>query len=345
MATWELASRLEHQGEWDAARGAYHDLFWARLRSGDTTGAVDALRGGARVLHRRGSYEHAFEMAQLSREIALRGGLLRAAARAHNVMAVIRHSQDEWVAAEALYEEAMESALDVGDDELIGLICQNLGVLANIRGDLREARIRYLESIASFVRSGSERNAAITYNNLGMVCADLTEWFEAEIYFDRGIEIAERLGGFAHHLASLYTNRTETLLRRGELEKAAEMLDRAEEIATRIAAHTTLVDIARFRAMLARLEGDPEGAERHLADALRLADDARILIGRGEVVEEMAVLRRQQGRHREARELLSIALDTFRHARAERDANRVEETLRAMDADPDGGLPRAVAPA
>src|SRR3712207_9401585 len=78
--------------------------------------------------------------------------------------------------------------------ETVGLACQNLGVIANIMGDLREARIRYLESIGSAVRSGRKLNEAASYNNLGMVCTDLGEFLEAGLYFDRGLEIAERIG-------------------------------------------------------------------------------------------------------------------------------------------------------
>src|SRR3712207_8227714 len=48
--------------------------------------------------------------------------------------------------------------------ETVGLACQNLGVIANIMGDLREARIRYLESIGSAVRSGRKLNEAASYN-------------------------------------------------------------------------------------------------------------------------------------------------------------------------------------
>ena len=340
MANWEAASLLEHRGELDAARGAYHDLFWSLLKEGATEGAVNALRGGARVLRQKGEYEHAYELAGLSLEIAQRAGLLQAAARAANVMAVIRHSQEEWGEAEALYGRAMVMALDHGDDELIGLISQNLGVMANILGDLREARTRYLESLASFVRCGSERNAAITYHNLGMVCADLAEWFEAEIYFDRGIEIAERLGGFASLLASLYANRTESLLHLGDLAQAGVLLDRAEEIARRIESRSVLVDIARFRAERARRSGDLAEAERHLLSALEMAAEAGVHLGHAEATEELGRLRREQRRNAESRELLASALESFRRLRAERDVERVQAALAADDPTLAPPLPR-----
>lgn len=330
MSTWEGAETLEAGGDWVDARRAYHDLFWRALRGGRGEEAVNALRGGARVLFRSGSYEEAEELAELTREIATRSGLPQAAARATNLCAAIRYAQQDWATAEQEYQHAMEMALDVGDDELIGLTCQNLGILANIRGDLGEARIRYLESVGSFVRCGSESSAATAYNNLGMVCADMCEWIEARLYFDRGLEIAERAGGSAQLLASLHTNRVEALLRLGELGEAAAELDRAEPIAQRIGARSTLVDIARHRGVLARLRRDPAGAAEHLQASLELATEGRIGIGRAEATEELAVLREEQGRRDEAIELFETALALFLELRAERDAERVRSALERL---------------
>ncbi|MBV9773055.1 MAG: tetratricopeptide repeat protein, partial [Gemmatimonadetes bacterium] len=193
----EEAAREERLGHWDASAQLYARLFRSSLGDGEPVQAVNALRGQARVRREQGRYEEAAELADLSREIAERHGLMQEAARAVNVLGITRFSEGNWADAELLFEHTLQLAMDVGDDELVGLVCQNLGVLANIQGKLREARIHYLESIGSCVRSGSKRNELAIYNNLGLVCSDLREWMEAELYFDRGIEIAERSGDLA----------------------------------------------------------------------------------------------------------------------------------------------------
>ena len=102
-------------------------------------------------------------------------GAPESAARAMNMIAAIRFTQNHHQEARELYEQARLLAVDAGADELIGRPTQNAGIIENICGDLREARRLYLESIGSTVRSGDRRTTMMTYNNLGMVCADLRE--------------------------------------------------------------------------------------------------------------------------------------------------------------------------
>lgn len=320
------AAAEEREGDWAAAGATYARLFDAAVRIRDLGGAADAVRGQARVCQQEERFDEADEFALLSLEIAERNGLRQAAARALNTCAAIRYRQRDYAGARPLFESALERALDVGDDVLIGWTCLNLGVLANIGGDLREARTRYLEGIASFVRSGNKQNAALVYNNLGMVCADLCEWMEAEVCFDRGIEIASRI----HHvpqLAALYANRAEPLLRLGNRGKARESLDRAEELAARVDARGTLAEVARFRGMAARAEGNLGDAAAHLERALAIAREAGLQLEEAEALREMGDLQRLLGREHEAVDTLERARDLFDLCGAPGDAERVEEML------------------
>src|SRR6185436_18856566 len=196
-------------------------------------------------------------------------GLRRSAARAINVLGMIRYERRDLGGARDYYCHALELALDVGDDELVGFACQNAGVVASDVGDLREARIAFMESIGSFVRSGDAASASLGYNNLGVASSGIGEWLEAEVYFSRGIEIAERL----HHapmLAKLYGNRAEPLIFVGELQQAGETLRLAEETARAVGDRFALSVASRWRAVLARIGGAYEEAEQHLQRALSL---------------------------------------------------------------------------
>ncbi len=323
----ERAHEAERQGEWERAAGGFRELFRFSARRGETRGMVDALRGGARIRREQGRFEEAEELADLSREIAERHGLPREAARAVNVLAILRHVQQDWTGARALYEEALEKALDVGDDELVGLSCQNLGVVANMRGDFREARVRYLECIGSAVRSGNKRNELMAYNNLGMVCADMGEWLEAEVYFSRGIEIADRISDHAQ-MSRLLSNRAEPLIGIGEVAKARDSLDQAEELAVRIGARDVIVDVARFRGMAARVDGDREAAERHLLTSRDGAAAWGADLERAEALRELAALYLEAGRAAEARAASVEAAAIYRELGAEHAAVRTEELLR-----------------
>jgi tetratricopeptide (TPR) repeat protein len=326
-AEFARAAALERAGDWTPAHDPYAHLGLECARAGDLRGAVEAVRGEARVCLHQGCLEEAEELATLSHTLAERAGVRQAAARALNMVAAIRHSRGDLDGARRGYLAALDAALDLGDDELVGLLFQNLGILANVEGDLREARVRYLESIGSFVRCGNRRNAALVYNNLGMVSADLREWMEAEVCFGRGIEIAERIGDLPL-LAKLNANRSEPLLRLRSFTEAAAALDRAEEIAGSIGAAVTLSDVARFRGVLARAVGNPGEAERHLARALEIAEESALGLERAEALRELAELRFAQGAVAAADALARDAEAAFHAIGARRDAERVAELRR-----------------
>lgn len=324
-----LAARgkeLEVAGRWKEADGLYASIFRRALAERAPPAAADALRRQASVRGRLGKAEEAEELAELSFEMAERCGLARAAARAVNVRATLLHTREDLAGAAALYREALERARAVRDDELTGLVCQNLGVIANIQGELAEARALYLECIASSIRSGDRTAAMLAYNNLGMVCADMREWLEAELYMDRGLDVAERIG----HLptaARLYLNRAEPLIQMGELRRARATLDRAEELAVPLVDRGTLASVRRFRALIARLEGDFAAADRELEDAAALVVGEGHELGRAEILGALARLRWEQGRRDEARAALHRARDCFGALGAAREIRRLEEVL------------------
>lgn len=322
----ETAAALERAGRWDEALAAYAGVFGEAIRTRAREPLVDALRGGARVLQPLQRLEEAEELADLSREIAERLGLPGAAARAVNILAVIRYLQRDWAGAVRLYEEALGLALSAGDDASVGLTCQNLGIVHNIQGNLREARIRYLESIGSFVRCGTVANAMLVYNNLGMLSSDMEEWLEAEVYFSRGIELAEQERN-TPLLAKLFANRAEPLIATGQIDVARASLGRADELARSIDAHDTLADVARFRGSAAAAEGDLAAAAEWLERSVAIADRAQLRLERAEAERELARLRWSEGRREEAKELLRGAETVFRSLAAERDATVTAELL------------------
>ncbi|HEX8691366.1 MAG TPA: hypothetical protein VF746_02900 [Longimicrobium sp.] len=326
------ATAEERAGNWDAAADLYAATFRSALREGLAERSVDALRGQARMRLSQRRFEEAQELAELAVELAERYGLPYAVARGLNVLGLVRfHWEGDLGQAAALYGRALELALDLGDDELVGLACQNLGVAAHVRGDYREARARYLEGIGSFVRSGSTANAMLAYNNLGQASADLHEWMEAEVYFTRGLEIAERLG-HAPSAGMLYGNLAGPLIQVGELERARRALDLAEAAAGQVGDRVSLADAARFRGMMARLEGDLAAADAHLARALEIAAAPELARERGAALRELAELRLAQRRRAEALECLREAARVLEGRGAEAEARGARERLDGLEA-------------
>jgi len=317
------AAACERAGEWEASYHLYQRVFWAALKRGDVSTAVDALRGESRAFQPLQRLEEAAEMADLSREIALRYGLLRAASRALNTLGALRYRQQDWDGARHHFLDALDMAVEVGDTASIVPLCQNLGVLANIQGDLSEARIRYLESISASIRSECPGSLAAAYNNLAMVCADLGEWTQSALYFHRAIEIAEQSED-APLLASLHANLAEPLLCTGEFERAEASLAEAERLASCVGDDRVLVDIARFRGVSARLQGEHAAAERWLQRSVTLAEQHDTALERAEALEELARLRWDEHRKGAALALLREARAGYRSVAASGEVGRVD---------------------
>ncbi|MGH7444860.1 MAG: tetratricopeptide repeat protein [Longimicrobiales bacterium] len=320
------AAGLEAAADWESAAFAYTDLYRTALQLDATADAAVALRGQARVCRESGQHELAQDLSELSYEIAYRNGHLRDAARAVNTTATIRHLLQDLDGAVALYEQALELARDVGDDELIALAAQNVGIIRNVVGELDGARAFYLESIAAALRTADARAAVVAYMHLGVVCSDLDECLQAGMYLERALEIAQRLDN-RMLLASVHANRARPLLEMGELDAAENALDTAERLAPRNGYPGTRSNIARWRATLARMRNRLDDADRCIAQALQCADEEHMTLERAEALEELASIRATQGRYPLARAALREAREIFDAAHALGWAQRADQRL------------------
>src|SRR5690606_21698090 len=94
--------------------------------------------------------------------------------------------------AEQVYQEAGETAVAIGEERLAAIVEQNLGILANIRGDISIALRSYGSALDRYRRIGENRPAAGVLNNMAMAHLDLEEWRAAESCFDEARGLAER---------------------------------------------------------------------------------------------------------------------------------------------------------
>lgn len=314
-----LASVSETAGRWAEASERFEQAFNVGLKRFAPRLSVDALRGLARLRGRTRRFEEAEELAELSRFISLAHGLEEEAVQSLNIAGLIKYWEGRFSDARRIYEAALAEARDVGHNTSIGWICQNLGVLSNIQGDHREARLWYLESIAATVASNDDLIVNAVYNNLGMVCADLHEWMEADLYFDRGIEVARRVGDRVQ-LARLCLNKAEPLIEMGEFVEAVRTLDEAERIAGEIRDAGVLCEVAHFRGRIARVQKNFNAARRLLDQALERARSENLQLAEAESLREMALLHWDCGRRTEAYSDASEALSLFRKLGASHDA-------------------------
>src|SRR5881409_4157343 len=153
---------------------------------------AEALRRLAVIRHHRNESDQARRLCHASYTVAHATGNDLLAAEALNTLGGIDLETDAVADARRHFLRALE--LGGHSRGLCARAEQNLGILANIQGDLDEALARYGRSLQAYHDSNDEHGRAIAYHNLGMASADRERFDEAEHYFRQSHEIAERAG-------------------------------------------------------------------------------------------------------------------------------------------------------
>ncbi len=295
---------------------------------------AEAQRRLAVVRHRRGEREAATALCEQSLEVATEVGDAVLAGEALNTLAGF----DFESGAMDLARERFYRALELGgaSPELRGRIEQNLGILANIRGDHGEALAHYQQSLFAFQRTGDDHGCAIAYHNLGMVSADRAHWDEADEYFRRCLEITAAVGDV--HLTGLgLLNRSEVQLARQRYADAKSDAEAALRIFDRLGTRLDKADAYKVIGRVYRETGQLALAEARLTAAIELAVSTDSALSEAEASRELALLYQAMGRNQDALRFLSAAHRLFGRLDARLDlvdvagrVQRLEDTYLAV---------------
>lgn len=305
----QQARERERAGCLSEAIERYGIAISAAERCKDHAVWAEALRRLGVVRHHRGETDEARELCLRSYGVAL-------------------HFDDEVLAAEALNalggmelatgslddgREVFLQALDLGgaSQALRARVEQNLGIVANIQGDLNEAVARYERSLDAYRSCGDQHGCAIAYHNLGMVSTDRGRLDAADCYFQESRAFAERVGD-VHLWALCLVNHAEVHVARQRFEDARQNAESALAVFDQLGVRAAKADAYRVIGMVYRETGRPALAESRLDSAIVLARAAGAVLGEAEASRELALLYHAMGRNEEALRLLNAAYRLFR---------------------------------
>ncbi len=148
----------------------------------------------------------------------------------------------------------------------------NLGIEADIAGELEEAVSIYREVLDQAEKLGSLAQRVRTYTLLGIVSIKLGNYEEAESCLYQGIELARRAGLRAHLIYAL-PSLADLYLRQGQPVKAEPLLAEAEKLAQDTGARLAevLPEIYRTWALLHLEQNDSTAAQACAEASLKLA--------------------------------------------------------------------------
>ena len=322
----EEAQRAERQGLREAARSLYERALRSLGDGTDAEAGVTAsalVRWVARTHQLDGDADAALDCAEAALAIANASGDEAGAGHAINVQAIVHWQRGELDEAERLYLEARACALRSSERKLAAMTALNLGVVANIRGDMQRALRHYEVSLAEYRALGLARDVCAALNNLGMLHTDLGQWEEAERAYDEAKGIASALGDLAA-LTLIEVNLAEYHVAQGAHDRASDACDRAMEIAERSGDGGALGEAHKIRGVIAREAGELAASEEHFARAEAHAEARQDLLLLAETARERAELHSRQGRNRDTLQCLNRAHRLFSQLRARRDLADVD---------------------
>lgn len=316
----------ELQGDFPAATAAFE------IASQDPAPdvAAEGELGLGRMAWRQGRFSEALAALNRARALALRTDDEELRARIENGAGAVHFSKGEYAQARAFYQTARELSKTPSFHAKVDV---NLGVIANVQGDLDGARAAYMQALNVFRAIGDAPNEAMALHNLGMLLADEAKWDEADEAYRESLAIFERQGNPAM-VASVALNRAELLAARGELESAIASCELALHLAAELGDEASRGEALRWRGHAYRRLAHDQRAQRDLAEAIRIARRLTLPLLEAESLEELGRLLADRGDSVTARARLQEALPLYEKLKATREAQRVAKALRAL-----GGAP------
>jgi tetratricopeptide (TPR) repeat protein len=312
----------EQGGDLVLATAAYQSA----LDHPDHTIAADAHFHLGRVAWRQGRYDDALAAYTKARALALESDSMEVRARVENGIGAVHYARGEYAQARAAYGVALELT---HERSMRAKIVMNLGVIANIEGDLEDAREHYQNSRALFREAHDLDGEALTLHNIGMLHADLEEWEEADEAYERCLELCESRGN-RQMIANVLLNRSELSCARDRYGDAVAGCDLALSIYSAIGDEVGRGEAMRWKGHALRLMGQLDQAERALNDAARIAHRTQVKLLEAEAMRDLGALYRARADVAQATKSLERALELFTQLGAQREVDELGAELRAL---------------
>jgi tetratricopeptide (TPR) repeat protein len=307
----------EQRGDYVQAAAAYSQL----AENPDRGTAAEGMFRLGRVDWRQARYAQALGWYEQARMAARDAGRRDLEARSENGIGAVHYSRGEYAQARASYQLAMELT---DEPVLVGQIMLNLGVIANIEGNLESALWHYLRSRALFRDNGDRGGEALALHNLGMVHADREEWEAAADAYDQCLGLCEYMGN-RPMIAKVLLNQAEVFVVREAYDRAVRNCALSMSIAVEMGDEVERGEAFRWQGYAYRKAGNAEAAERALTEAALVAQRFRVKLLEAEASREMWELKRENDPAAAAR-WRTRALGLFRELGAEREVEALEST-------------------
>ena len=313
----QQARNAAESGHREIARRRYECALYL-LRSGDDVAqAPMILRRVGRLYVDDGDFDAAADCIVASITVAEALGDVTAVAHATNVLAIAHWQRGDLEKAEEWYLEARRLAERVGDAKLAAVIQQNLGFVANARGEIPLALEHFQQSLSAYESLGLGGHAGPLHNQIGMAYADLEQWEHASAAYDAALERSERASDTSTTMAAR-TNRVEMYIALRDFERARQESHRLLLEAESAQDRRVLAETYKLLGVIACETEALGDAEQYLDLAQSLAVERGDFMLAAEALRELAECHARRGENRAALHALTAAHRMFEDANGRR---------------------------
>jgi len=220
--------------------------------------------------------------------------------RALNLLGAACFFLGELDEASDAFTMALEMASETDDLLILARATNNLGMIANLRGDHDTALGHYRLAVPTYQRLGQRRGLAESFHNIAITYRDIGALEEADEYERRAIDYAA--DGVAPRVAAMgRIGRAEIALRRGDPQFAKGTSERAAVELARLHDPVNEADAHRLVASASATMGRIAEAEAAFERALAIARAGGHMLIEAETLRDRARALQAQGRSADAR--------------------------------------------
>ena len=274
---------------------ALYEQALQRLRGPESAGTAGTIfRRIGRAFFDDGDLETANDCFIAAQAVAEADRSLADIAHAVNCQALVHHVRGELDDATDKYEWAHQRAELAGETRLAAMVHQNLGTLANVKGDLTSALEHYRKSLDGYRKLGMTSHLGPLWNNIGRLQTDLRMWEQAVHSFERAQQETEQSGQVSYQILA-QVSRARMWTARGDYAKGRDACDTAYELAGSAGDERWLGEIHKEYGIIYRDTGKVLLAQESLEHAEAVAEQRGDLLLAADTAAERGVLCQIQG--------------------------------------------------
>lgn len=227
-----------------------------------------------------------------------------------NNLALLAHSRGDYQGALQRYEEALQISKGLGDHLHVAKSLINIGVILQERGEFNEAQ-QYCElSLQIAEEIGNWAQVAISLHQLGALHQDRKEYAEGQKRYEQSLNIYKELDDRSSIAVLLLDFGNLHFLRRKNSE-AQQCYEQSLQMAEELGDRKQVAKSLHQLGILHQNRGEYDKALQHYEQSLRIVETLGYRIGVATSLGQIGDLFTAIGRYEEAFTLLLNALSTF----------------------------------